>query len=49
MPKQASVKLSLPFVGEVSGTWAPADRERDAARELYVELATRVSVGCGCH
>jgi hypothetical protein len=43
-PKQVSVKLAIPFVGEVGGVWAPADRERDAAWELYVELATRISV-----
>lgn len=43
-PQQIGVKLTIPFVGEISGTWEPVDAEREAAWELYVELATRVSV-----
>lgn len=43
-PKQVTVKLSVPFVGEVSGVWEPVDAERSAAWELYVELVTRVTV-----
>jgi hypothetical protein len=43
-PKQIGVKLTLPFVGEISGTWEPDDAESQAAWELYIELITRVSV-----
>ncbi|WP_237293132.1 MULTISPECIES: hypothetical protein [Streptomyces] len=43
-PREITVKLSFPFVGEISGVWEPVDSERDAAWELYVELATRISV-----
>ncbi|ROQ95297.1 hypothetical protein EDE04_1738 [Streptomyces sp. 2132.2] len=43
-PREVTVKLSIPFVGEISGVWEPGDAERDAAWELYVELATRISV-----
>ncbi|MEU5163090.1 hypothetical protein AB0G74_26265 [Streptomyces sp. NPDC020875] len=43
-PRQISVKLAIPLVGEISGIWEPDDAERDAAWELYVELATRISV-----
>ncbi|WP_433662569.1 hypothetical protein ACQPW1_10695 [Nocardia sp. CA-128927] len=43
-PKQVAVKLRLPFVGEIAGTWEPAEAEREAAWELYVELITRVTV-----
>ncbi|MFD9418496.1 hypothetical protein ACFWC9_27790 [Streptomyces goshikiensis] len=31
-------------MGEISGVWEPVDAEREAAWELYVELATRISV-----
>jgi hypothetical protein len=31
LPKQVQVKLSIPFVGEVSGTWEPDQAERNAA------------------
>lgn len=44
MPKQLTVRLGLPMVGEVTGVWEPVDAERRAAWELYVELVTRVSV-----
>jgi hypothetical protein len=44
LPKQVQVKLTIPFVGEVSGTWEPDQAERHAAWELYVELVTRVAV-----
>lgn len=43
-PREVGVKLKLPFVGEISGTWAPQQAEAKAAWELYVELATRISV-----
>lgn len=43
-PQQISVKLAIPFVGEIAGIWEPVDSEREAAWELYVELATRISV-----
>ncbi|MGW4033291.1 hypothetical protein ACWEFL_29015 [Streptomyces sp. NPDC004838] len=43
-PQQISVKLAIPFVGEIAGTWEPVESERMAAWELYVELATRISV-----
>ena len=43
-PKEIGVKLTLPFVGEISGTWAPDDVESKAAWELYVELITRVTI-----
>ncbi|WP_369367403.1 hypothetical protein AB5L52_32590 [Streptomyces sp. CG4] len=43
-PSQITAKLTIPFVGELSGTWEPADAERSAAWELYLELVTRVSV-----
>ncbi|MEU6559240.1 hypothetical protein [Nocardia nova] len=43
-PKQVAVKLKLPFLGEVTGTWEPVQAERRAAWELYVELITRVTV-----
>ena len=42
--RQVQVKLTIPFLGEVSGTWEPDEAERRAAWELYVELATRVAV-----
>jgi hypothetical protein len=42
-PKQVQVKLNIPFVGEVSGTWEPDEAERKAAWELYVELVTRIA------
>ncbi len=43
-PAEVAVKFSVPFIGEISGTWRPDDVERKAAWELYVELITRVSV-----
>jgi hypothetical protein len=43
-PAQLSVRISVPFVGEVAGVWEPADAERSAAWELYVEMVTRVTV-----
>jgi hypothetical protein len=43
-PKQVQVKLTIPFIGEISGTWEPDEAERRAAWELYVELVTRVAV-----
>ena len=43
-PREVGVKLKLPFIGEVSGSWTPQQAEAKAAWELYVELATRISV-----
>jgi hypothetical protein len=43
-PKQVQVKLTIPFIGEISGTWEPEEAERHAAWELYVELVTRIAV-----
>jgi hypothetical protein len=43
-PKQITARLAIPFVGDITGTWEPADVERSAAWELYLELVTRVSV-----
>lgn len=42
-PREVNVKLKLPFVGEFGGTWAPQRAEAEAAWELYVELATRIT------
>ncbi|MCX5274682.1 MULTISPECIES: hypothetical protein [Streptomyces] len=42
--QEISVKIGVPLVGEISGTWRPDDVERQAAWELYVELTTRISV-----
>jgi hypothetical protein len=44
--KLTSVKVSiaLPFIGSVEGTWEADERQRQAAWEMYVELATRISV-----
>jgi hypothetical protein len=46
MPLQSfTVEIGLPFgLGKVAGTWAPAEAEREAAWEMYVELVTRISV-----
>jgi hypothetical protein len=38
-----TVDLRIPGVGGVSGKWVPDLAERQAAWELYVELATRVT------
>jgi hypothetical protein len=35
-PKQVQVKLAIPFLGEISGTWESDEPERRAAWELYV-------------
>ncbi|MFD9629317.1 hypothetical protein [Streptomyces violascens] len=43
-PSQVTAKLTIPFVGEVTGIWEPADAERTAAWELYFQLASRVAV-----
>lgn len=43
-PSQITARLTIPFVGEISGTWEPAVAERSAAWELYLQLVTRVSV-----
>lgn len=42
--ESVQVSLNLPYIGSVSGTWVPDEEERKAAWELYVELATRISV-----
>ncbi|MFI6462130.1 hypothetical protein [Streptomyces sp. NPDC050528] len=41
---QITAGLTIPFVGEISGIWEPADAERSAAWELYLQLVPRVSV-----
>ena len=38
------VKLQLPYIGGIEGSWQPDERERDAAWEMYVELITRLAV-----
>lgn len=42
-PQSVQVTLDLRFL-KIAGTWDPTDYERQAAWELYVELATRVGV-----
>jgi hypothetical protein len=42
--KNVTVKLQLPYIGGIEGTWEPDESERKAAWELYVELITRISV-----
>ncbi len=42
--QQISVRLLLPFVGEVAGVWEPDRSEQTASWEMYVELVTRTSV-----
>ncbi len=46
MPRlsKIGVELTLPFLGKISGEWAPDEAERLAAWEMYVELATRITV-----
>ena len=39
-----TVKLQLPYIGGIEGTWQPDERQRDAAWEMYVELVTRLAV-----
>lgn len=39
-----TVSFALPIGPGVSGTWTPDKSEREAAWEMYVELATRVTV-----
>jgi hypothetical protein len=43
-PKKVTVRLKLPGLAEIEGTWEPEENERMAAWELYVELITRISV-----
>ncbi len=38
------VKLELPYIGGIEGTWEPDESERKAAWEMYVELITRIAV-----
>jgi hypothetical protein len=42
--REVQVQLTIPFVGEISGSWEPDDAEQQAAWELYVELVTRIAV-----
>lgn len=42
--ESVQVSLNLPYIGGISGTWFPDEAERKAAWELYVELATRITV-----
>ena len=39
-----TVKLQLPYIGGIEGSWQPDEREREAAWEMYVELITRIAV-----
>ncbi|MCX5201923.1 hypothetical protein OG897_10730 [Streptomyces sp. NBC_00237] len=43
-PTQITARLAFPFVGEIAGVWEPADAERRASWELYLDLVSRVSV-----
>ena len=38
------VSLNLPYFGSIGGSWVPDESQREAAWELYVELATRIAV-----
>src|SRR5262245_62015445 len=38
------VKLNLPYIGGIEGTWEPDKSEQLAAWEMYVEMITRISV-----
>ena len=40
---EINFEIGLPYIGKVSGVWKPSREEQQAAWELYVELATRVS------
>ncbi len=42
-PKQVTVRMAIPMLGDITGVWEPVEAERKAAWELYAELATRVS------
>ncbi len=46
MPRlnKINVELTVPLLGKIGGEWAPDDAERQAAWEMYVELATRITV-----
>ncbi len=46
MPRlnKISVELTVPLFGKIGGEWAPDEAERQAAWEMYVELATRITV-----
>ena len=40
-----SLRLNIPWVGSISGTWEPDEFEVRAAWELYVEMVTRTPLG----
>lgn len=42
--KKIKVKIKLPFIGEIEGSWQPDENDEKAAWELYVELITRISI-----
>ncbi|MGW2597284.1 hypothetical protein [Streptomyces klenkii] len=42
-PKQVTVRMAIPMLGDITGVWEPVEAERKAAWELYAELATRIS------
>jgi hypothetical protein len=42
--KSVKVSLSLPFVGNLEGTWEADQSQQQAAWEMYVELVSRISV-----
>jgi hypothetical protein len=39
-----NVELTVPLIGKIGGEWAPDEAERQAAWEMYVEIATRITV-----
>ena len=47
MPKLVNVRLRLrlPGIVDITGTWEPNEAEIMAARELYVEMVTRTPLG----
>jgi len=42
--KSVKVRLSLPFIGKLEGTWEVDQTQQQAAWEMYVELVSRISV-----
>jgi len=42
--KDVKVRLDLPFIGKVEGTWEPDKDQQRAAWEMHVELVTRISI-----
>lgn len=42
--ESVKVKLNIPLVGGIEGTWKFDENEKKAAWEMYVELITRIPV-----